>query len=295
MQVSRRASPWLLSIALHGALILIGLSLTWTIIRLEDRPPAPVVEAGLPAPSMPAILELTPLEAPGPRAAPDPPAPEPEPIPQSQPREAAPPLEAPTAPVVPTHLATSFAGSDLPGGDLVFVLDASGTMIPWFHAVVDELDRSISAMRPEHRFAVVLFKGSEAVIVPPGRMRPATDAERSAAVRWLRDTPRWGGPGLGSDPVAALKHALQLDPATIVLFSGGMDASTSFSLDAAGVLKALAAAADDATNANGHGAVIRCVQLVPNATIEPDPLLSAIAEAHGGGAVHLITPEELDP
>ena len=88
---------------------------------------------------------------------------------------------------------------------------------------------------------------------------------------------------------------MTFDPATIVLLSGGMDASTSFSLDADEVLEALAKASHAASRGGGHAVVIRCVQLVPDTTIEPDPLLAAIAANHGGGQVHLVTPEDLDP
>jgi len=290
----RHAGPWLASIGLHVLLILIGLSVTWTIIRLEDRPPAPVVEAGLPPTTLPAVMEVQALALPGPGPAPTPPAPEPEPVDLPPERTALAPLATPGAPAT-LGIETAFAGSDLPPGDLVFVLDASGTMIPWFHAVMDELDRTIEGMRGEDRFAVLLFRGAEAIAVPPGRLRTSRDAERLAALKWLRDFRNWGGPAKGSDPVAALQEAFALDPSTIVLFSGGMDATTSFSLDAQAVLDAVQAAADATAGGRGHSPIIRCVQLVPDTTVEPDPLLAAMAIAHGGGTVHLITPEELDP
>jgi hypothetical protein len=280
---------------LHGLLILVGLSLTWSIIRLEDRPPAPIVEAGLPPATLSAVMEILPIELPGPGPAPTPPAPDPEPIEDRPDRQVMAPLLSRGAPTTVVGVETAFAGSDLPPGDLVFVLDASGTMIPWFHAVMDELDRTIDGMRDEDRFAVLLFRGSEAVVVPPGRLRKARDSQREAALKWLRDFRNWGGPAKGSDPVPALERAFELDPSTIVLFSGGMDASTSFSLDARAVLEAVQAAADAASKGRGHAPVIRCVQLVPDADTDPDPLLAAMAIAHGGGAVHLITPEELDP
>jgi hypothetical protein len=246
---------------LHGLLILVGLSLTWSIIRLEDRPPAPIVEAGLPPATLSAVMEILPIELPGPGPAPTPPAPDPEPIEDRPDRQVMAPLLSRGAPTTVVGVETAFAGSDLPPGDLVFVLDASGTMIPWFHAVMDELDRTIDGMRDEDRFAVLLFRGSEAVVVPPGRLRKARDSQREAALKWLRDFRNWGGPAKGSDPV----------------------------------LEAVQAAADAASKGRGHAPVIRCVQLVPDADTDPDPLLAAMAIAHGGGAVHLITPEELDP
>ena len=291
----RRALPWAGTVALHVGLVLVGLTLTWSIIRLEDRPPSPIVEAGLPVLSIPAVMEVQPLELPGPGPAPQPPAPEPVVIPEQPVRAASAPLGAPTVPSAPITMASAFAGSDLPPGDLVFVLDASGTMIPWFHDVLAELERSLMAMRPTDDFAVVLFRGSEAIVAYPGRPSPARGRYREKALGFLRDYSRWGGPALGSDPVAALQTALSFNPATIVLLSGGMDASTSFSLDAEEVLQELATAAAAASRAGGHAAVIRCVQLVPDSTIEPDPLLAAIAANHGGGQVHLVTPEDLDP
>ena len=293
-RIARHAVPWAASIALHVGLVLIGFTLTWTIIRLEDRPPSPIVEAGLPALTLPAVMEVQPLELPGPGPAPQPPTPEPIVVPEQPTRQAAAPLDAPTVLSAPVTMASAFAGSDLPPGDLVFVLDASGTMIPWFHDVLSELERSLMAMRPTDTFAVVLFRGGKEIVAYPGRPCPARGRYREKALEFLRDYTRWGGPALGSDPIAALEQALAFDPATIVLLSGGMDASTSFSLSATEVLDRLATAAAAASR-GGHGAAIRCVQLVPDASIEPDPLLAAIAANHGSGQVHLVTPEDLDP
>jgi hypothetical protein len=292
---ARHIGPWAASVGLHVGLVAIGFSLTWTIIRLEDRAPSPIVEAGLPALVIPAVMEVQPLELPGPGPAPQPPSPEPVVVPEQPARQASAPLDAPSVPLVPITMASAFAGSDLPPGDLVFVLDASGTMIPWFHDVLGELERSLMAMRPTDDFAVVLFRGSEAIVAYPGRPCPARGRYREKALDFLRDYSRWGGPALGSDPIAALKTAFSFDPATIVLLSGGMDASTSFSLDANEVHKELATAAASATRNGGHPTTIRCVQLVPDATVDPDPLLTAIAVNHGGGQVHLVTPEDLDP
>ena len=193
-------------------------------------------------------------------------------------------------------MATLFAGSDLPPGDVVFVLDASGTMIPWFHDVIAELERALKGMRPTDEFAVVLFKGDEAIVAYPGRPHPAKPRHRARALEFLRDYNRWGGgPGLGSDPVKALQTAIAFDPSTIVLLSAGMDASTSFSLDTEEVLEALRQASAAASAGGASRTHIQCVQLVEDAQTQPDPLLSAIAHEHGGGPVHLVTYEELDP
>ena len=284
-----------MSIALHVSLVLIGLSLTWTIIRLEDRPPSPIVEAGLPAVHLPAVMEITPIELVSEGPAPVPPAPEMEPLPDIEVPQVAPPIVSPGTPAEVAGIETVFAGNDLPPGDLVFVIDASGTMIPWFHAILDELERTLEGMRDGDRFAVILFRGSDSITVPPGRLRPAARAQRTAALRWLRDFGNWGGPARGSDPVAALEDAFSLAPSTIVLFSSGMDASSSFRLDPTEVLAKIATASTAAEATDGTAPVIRCVQLLPGDATTADPLLTAIAAAHGGGTVHLVTPEELDP
>jgi hypothetical protein len=50
---------------------------------------------------------------------------------------------------------------------IVYIIDASGSMIRSLQIVIKELARSIDALSTQQRFGVVFFQSDDAVIVPP--------------------------------------------------------------------------------------------------------------------------------
>lgn len=274
---------------LHAVLITVGVLVTWSVIRLDERLPSPVVTgeavmtpitALVEAPIRPmADLSLDMPVIAGPTAAsPD----------RSIPGPVA------VGPLSIGGPVTVFAGASLGGAlDVVFVLDASGSMIAWLPFVIDEVERTLRGMTDEQRFAIVRFAGSRVAPTPPGRLESVTpeavaravSATRSAASRAM---------GGGSDPVPALELAIRMRPDLVLLLSEGLDGRGRFAVDRSAAIDALERL--NPRDGDGDRSVrISCIRLVASEDDPPSLLLEDIARAHGDGPVHLVTPEDLDP
>ena len=172
-----------------------------------------------------------------------------------------------------------FAG--LSGGDakrIAFVVDASGSMIATFPVVTRELARSIGNLSPLQSYTVVFFQRDEAVSSPPAdRMVAANPENLQRTMEWIRSAVIPSG---RSNPLRALKQAMELDPEVIYLLSSNVTGSGQYSVDLDALLAQL-----DVLNppdpVTGRRAVqINCIQF-----LDPDPIdaLKKIAEIHSGG------------
>ncbi len=298
---THRTLPWLFSLALHAALIISAAFIVWRIreshtdtppmvVSFEEpaiapamaKPPAPLPEPD-PAEALDQILaqptDAMPFEAPALPAMPEPP---PLDIPETQTFEQ-PVLEDTSA------LQVEFSGLGASDArDIVYVVDASGSMITSLPDVLNELRRSIARLHPVQRFQVLLIQSPRDpaskesaftwTTVPPGLKRPvlidATRANKQAVYDWLNTIPAQRA----SNIIPALEAALRLRPdAVFLLSSGGTDpALLGMSPDAA--LSRL----DQLNPRHASGdrsVVIRTIQV-----LEADPidLLRRIAQAHGG-------------
>ena len=171
---------------------------------------------------------------------------------------------------------------------IVYLIDASGSMIPTLDVVVDELARSLEALSDRQTFAILFFQDGKVLAAPPGdRLAPATAAARNKALTW---TDKNVIPQGRSDPVAAFEQALALRPDVIFLLSENITGSGEFEIDQADLLSRLDGL--NPADRTGHRpARINCVQF-----LSPDPLetLRRIAERHGGpGGYRFLEPAEL--
>lgn len=106
-----------------------------------------------------------------------------------------------------------------PDDSIVFVVDASGSLIDAQTIVARRLGELIDRLRETQRFAVIFFQGGKAVELPPTGLRSASP-ERKAEVR------RWIDPGQGNvrplgraNPLPALDIALVLRPDHLCLLA----------------------------------------------------------------------------
>ena len=159
---------------------------------------------------------------------------------------------------------------------IVFVVDASGSMIGAFPAVRDQLERSLHGLSPKQFFGIVLFQRSQSIEVPPtGRLHSAQPENIQRSIEWISNevVPRGR-----SNPTTALRKAFNLDPDVIFVVSTDITGSGEFEIDKQDLMETL-----DALNpmrSSGTRAVrIRCIQL-----LDQDPLgtLQSIAAEHGG-------------
>jgi hypothetical protein len=120
-------------------------------------------------------------------------------------------------------MAAKFFGSVAYGNRFVFVLDISGSMGDdhRYRAAASELIYSVSQLRSDQHFAVLLFSNRTRTMldVHPSRLDlvPATDRHKQRLQYWLSSI----RPNGWTDPRAALVAAIKLEPDAIFLLSDG--------------------------------------------------------------------------
>lgn len=190
------------------------------------------------------------------------------------------------APAARARVGASFAG--LVSGNatkVAYVVDASGSMIGSFSAIVDEVERSLSRLEPTQQFTLVCFRkdGATPLNGDPA-LRPASKAERAEAVRWLRERVIPAG---RSSPLEALSLALRSGADCVFLLSTTVTGAGSHELDRASML-ALVDRLNPRDPASGRRrATIQCIQF-----LEPDPggALEALAAEHFGDGGYKFIP-----
>ncbi len=193
----------------------------------------------------------------------------------------------------------SFAGVGAEeAGSVVYVVDASGAMITSLPMVIDELQRSISALKPTQQFQVVMFRdrptGSAIEVFNAGGGRPslarATERNKRAVFEWLQTVRPLGS----SNPVDGLRRGLEFRPDAIFLLARSIVRSGENAAWGRG-REAILAELDGLNPVSGAGR--RRVQIKTIQFIDEDPsgVMRAIGEVHGGGAAGhvLLTLDEL--
>ncbi|HWB18886.1 MAG TPA: hypothetical protein VG711_01185 [Phycisphaerales bacterium] len=287
-RIARVVAPFAMSFAGHVILAVIVLLVAGTAVLLHRREDSPVVTADFNA------LTYDPVKATQQNAeSKEKSALADEPLfkksSANEPVVSAADLSGLTAPAAGHVSAGDFAPS--PGGGdvefiglktsnarrIVYVIDASGSMIAHLPFVVNELVRSMSALNEQQSFGVVFFQGNKAKwATPENSLMKATKEEKSKVEKWIKDTiiPRGR-----SNPLEALRGALRLKPDVIFLLSTNITGSGEFEIDQKDLLAQLDEL-NPVSETNGRRPVqINCVQF-----LDPDPLgtLAKIAEAHGG-------------
>jgi hypothetical protein len=172
----------------------------------------------------------------------------------------------------------SFAG--LVSGNatkVAYVVDASGSMIGSFSAIVDEVERSIARLEPTQRFTVICFRRDGAVCPQDiCALRAASRAERNAAVAWLRDDVVPSG---RSSPVEALTKALQSGADCIFLLSTTITGPGRHELDKDGLLALLERLNPRDASTGQRRTTIQCIQFLES---DPGRALEAVAAEHFG-------------
>ena len=279
----KRIAPWVVSVAIHAAVVALGFMVTWTVVRLGDQE-QPVIVADFDAPTYEPVaaldredLETEALETEWLQEVPRPEALKMEVDPlqlisqadsRSTPTDFAPPLPRGSA---------TFAGlMSSNARRIVYVIDASGSMIRSMHIVIEELARALDGLSAEQSFAVIFFRGDEAVMVPPRRLVDATPDAKIQALTWINETIVPGG---RTNPVAAIEAALRLESDAIFLLSDNITGSGQFEIDQQDLLELLDQLNPVATETGRRSTVINCIQF-----LYPDPLetLKKIAAQHGG-------------
>lgn len=291
---------WAVSAALHLFVAILAFLVTWTVVRWTETPRDPVTASFDSATFEPlaSLADLDPTADPLADAAALEPAVE-ESLEQALAEAAAGPLDliagtgrertAAAAVGVVAETAT-FAGVRATNArTIVYVVDASGSMIGSFRTVLDELSRSIAGLVPAQSFAIIFFQRNQAIAVPPAnRLVPVSRSAAQQALEWARKNVIPSG---RSNPVEALTRALALRPDCIFLLSSNITGAGQFEIDRNDLLATLDRLNPVDSGSGRRRSQIQCIQF-----LDPDPLdtMRTIAERHGGeGGYKFLDRDEL--
>lgn len=110
---------------------------------------------------------------------------------------------------------------------VVFLVDASGSMIDTMPLVIKELERVIAQLRPDQRFTIFFYQKNQVIEVEPAGMKEATRRNKTLVGRWM--DPKQGhvfavGP---SYPLDAVKQALKYQPDQIFILADKVGTSVT--------------------------------------------------------------------
>lgn len=170
---------------------------------------------------------------------------------------------------------------------VVYLIDASGSLIDTLPFVQAELQKALRSLRPGQSYAVMFLVGDRVVEAPPVGMK-------SAGTRAVTHTMQWIDPAAGKiipsgkpDAHAGIRRALAYQPDAVVMLSDGLTGSGQAGLTQRARLVSLI------DTANTVGTVFHTVQLR-----QPDPLATPTRRgtlemiAHRTGGVYRFVGED---
>ncbi len=158
---------------------------------------------------------------------------------------------------------------------IIYVLDASGSMVDSLPFVLKEMNQSISRLSSDQQFNAVFFVDGTAVEIPvPNLGWKRADAEAKLAVaNWANSDVRSIVPQGRTDPIQAIRLAMKYQPEAIILLSDNITGRGRYELNHAELMGLLIK--EDPKN---H-VVIHTVQFLSE---DPSRALEQIASAHHG-------------
>ena len=282
---TNKSIAWVISVGVHIGIGLLAFFITWSVVRVEEAPPRVVTsswheqqvnnQAKLPMKLPPTItpeVELPTLTPPKPKA-------------EIQDGFAvlhtiASSGEIPELARREPEEEVKFMGLDAVAAKrIVYVVDASGSMILHLSTVLEELERSLRTLHPKQEFGIVFFQQDNAILVPPRRSLVSANASNiTKAMQWV-NTSGEVIPSGGSNPINALKSAMNLRPDVIYLLSENITGAGRYEVPAESLLEALNKI-NPIDSRNGLRRVqINCIQYL---THDPLRTMQRIAEIHGG-------------
>jgi hypothetical protein len=168
---------------------------------------------------------------------------------------------------------------------VVYLIDASGSLVDTLPFVLRDLRRSLTSLKPEQHYAVIFFRGDKVVEAPPMGIRRATTANLTQTIRWLNPTDYPVVPHGTARPDAAIRRALAYRPDTVILLSDGVTGRSTPDADQHRLMTLLEAA--DLGETRFHTVQLRDAD--PQAVGRRPGTLDLIARLTGGS--HRFIPE----
>jgi hypothetical protein len=169
---------------------------------------------------------------------------------------------------------STFVG--LPSGNanrIIYVVDASGSLIDTLPFVIKELSRSIGELSEEQSFTVIFFQRGREVEVPPVGWKAASAEMKKRVADFISMESGNIVPSGSTDPMPAIKRAMAYKPQLVYLLSDNITGRGRYEVDRAVLLRLIDEANRDRRTR------IHTIQF-----LYPDPLgtLEAISREHGG-------------
>jgi len=156
---------------------------------------------------------------------------------------------------------------------IIYVVDASGSLIDTLPFVIKELHRSLLALSDKQQYTVIFFQAGQPIEVPPRGWKEADAANKEATAKWIDLKAGNVVPRGITDPAAAIRLAMRYKPELMFILSDNITGRGIYEVDREELLKFLNGANAD------RETVINTIQFG-----NPDPLhtLRDIATQHGG-------------
>jgi len=166
---------------------------------------------------------------------------------------------------------------------IIYVIDASGSLIDTLPFVIKELKRSISELSDKQQFTVIFFQAGSAVEVPPRGWKNATSDTKKKVADWITLASGNIIPRGSTNPVQALNLAMRYRPELVFILSDNITGHGRYEVDRSNLLKMLNDANED-----------RKIKINTIQFLYPDPLntLKEVAKQHGG-VFKFITEDDL--
>ena len=320
-------ADWKTSVLIHGALLTAAVIVVWSTIGRDPQsnatasavsPPAALDPRGdasvsaepfIAASALSGVTQTTITERPRPAAAPTPVTAE---IPRAVATEPAADVSV-SEPEAPAVLGMPEPGQQWPirmtvppqddpfvaygrvygtpgATRIVYLIDASGSLIDTLPFVQVELQKALRSLRPDQSYAVMFLQGDRVVEAPPVGMKPASTRAVTHTMQWIDPAAGKVIPSGKPDAHAAIRRALAYQPDAVVLLSDGLTGRGQAGLNQRAKIVSLIDAANTA------GTVFHTVQLS-----QPDPLATPTRRgtleliAHlTGGAYRFVDENDLD-
>ena len=173
-----------------------------------------------------------------------------------------------------TGIQAQFFGAGGNATKLIYIVDASGSLIDTLPYVITELKRSIGELSDKQQFTVIFFQAGRELEVPPRGWKNATDDMKQRVNDFI--TLENGNiiPRGSTDPVAAVKLAMRYKPELVFVLSDNITGRGRYEVDRDQLLKLI----DEAMRDNPRMKV-NTIQFVYK---DPLETLKAISDKTGG-------------
>lgn len=114
---------------------------------------------------------------------------------------------------------------------IIYIVDASGSLIDSLPFVIKELKRSVNELSSGQKFTVIFFQKEEAIEAPPRGLKPATPENKKKVADWITLD---GGniiPQGSSSPINAIQLAMRYKPELVFILSDNITGSGKYEVD----------------------------------------------------------------